>query len=120
MIPVLIFFAHAIFAVWAFAKSYQMDGLVQAFLNLFFIVVLFTVGWTISDLVVGFVISSEGYEILLPTSKLSMFFLKITGFIQLYGNGYGRILPKDSVSLIVLTAIEYFFYRFYFKQTKMN
>ena len=120
MIPVLIFFAHAIFAVWAFAKSYQTDGIVQAFLNVFFIVILFTVGWTISDLMVGFVISSEGYEIMLPASKISMFFLKTTGFIQLYGNGYGRILPKDSISLIVLTTIEYFFYRFYFKQTKMN
>ncbi len=120
MIPVLIFFAHAIFAVWAFAKSYQTDGIVQAFLNVVFIIILFTVGWTISDLLVGFVISSEGYEILLPGGKVSMFFLKMTGFIQLYGNGYGKILPKDSVSLIVLTVIEYFFYRFYFKQTKMN
>lgn len=120
MIPVLIFFAHAIFAVWAFAKSYQTDGIVQAFLNIFFIIILFTVGWTISDLIVGFVVLSEGYEIMLPTSKISMFFLKATGFIQLYGNGYGRILPKDSISLIVLTVIEFFFYKFYFRQTKMN
>jgi len=120
LIPVIIFFAHAIFAVWAFAKSYQSDGIVQAFLNVFFIVVLFTVGWTISDLVVGFLISDAGYEVLLPSGSVSMFFLKITGFIVVYGNGYGRILPKDAISLVVLTAIEYFFYRFYFKQTKMN
>lgn len=120
MIPVLIFFAHAIFAVWAFAKSYQTDGIVQAFLNVIFIIILFTVGWTISDLLVGFIVSSEGYEILLPSGKVAMFFLKMTGFIQLFGNGYGKIMPKDSISLIVLTTIEYFFYRFYFKQTKLN
>ena len=120
MIPVLIFFAHAIFAVWAFAKSYQTDGIVQAFLNVIFIIILFTVGWTISDLLVGFIVSSNGYEILLPSGKVAMFFLKMTGFIQLFGNGYGKIMPKDSISLIVLTTIEYFFYRFYFKQTKLN
>lgn len=120
MIPVLVFFAHAIFAVWAFAKSFQTDGIVQAFLNVFFIVILFTVGWTISDLLVGFLVSDSGYEIMLPTGSVAMFFLKITGFIKVYGNGDGRILPKDSVSMIVLTAIEYFFYRFYFKQTSMK
>lgn len=120
MIPVIIFFAHAVFAVWAFAKSFQSDGIVQAFLNVFFIVILFTVGWTISDLLVGFFVSSSGYEILLPSGKVAMFFLKITGFINVYGNGYGRILPKDSISLVVLSTIEYFFYKFYFKQTKMN
>ena len=120
MIPVIIFFAHAIFAVWAFAKSYQTDGIVQAFLNVIFIIILFTVGWTISDLLVGFIISGDGYEILLPTGKTAMFFLKMTGFIQLFGNGYGKLMPKDSISLIVLTIIEYFFYRFYFRQTKLN
>jgi len=120
LIPVLVFFAHAIFAVWAFAKSFQTDGIVQAFLNVFFIVILFTVGWTISDLLVGFLVSDSGYEIMLPTGSVAMFFLKITGFIKVYGNGYGRILPKDSVSLLVLTAIEYFFYKFYFKQTSMK
>jgi hypothetical protein len=120
LIPVLVFFAHAIFAVWAFAKSYQTDGIVQAFLNVFFIVILFTVGWTISDLLVGFIVSDVGYEILLPTNGLSMFFLKLTGFIKVYGNGYGRLTPKDSVSLLFLTTIEIFFYRFYFKQTSMK
>jgi hypothetical protein len=120
LIPVIIFFAHTVFLAWAFAKSYQNDGLVQAFLNVFFIVILFTVGWTLSDLVVGIIISADGYEIALPTGKLALFFLKLTGFVKIYGNGFGKLIPKDSISLVVLTIIEYFFYRFYFKQTTVK
>lgn len=120
MIPVIIFFAHTVFLVWAFAKSFQNDGLVQAFLNVFFIIILFTVGWTLSDLVVGLFISANGYEIAVPDSKAALFFLKITGFVRIYGNGFGKLIPKDSISLVVLTIIEYFFYRFYFRQTSLK
>ncbi len=120
MIPVIIFFGHLIFLAWAFSKSYQNDGLVQAFLNVFFIVILFTVGWTLSDLVVGLFINAGGYEIAIPDSKTAQFFLKITGFVRIYGNGFGKLIPKDSISLVVLTIIEYFFYRFYFRRTSLK
>lgn len=119
MIPVLVFFGHTIFAVWAFAKSFQSDGIVQAILNVCFIIILFTVGWTLSDLIVGFILSDAGYQITLPSSPVSMFFLKMTGFLRLQG-GSGLLQPKDSVALIFLTTIEYFFYRFYFRQTVMR
>lgn len=115
MIPVIVFFGHTIFACWAFCKSFQSDGLVQAILNVCFIVILFTVGWTISDLLVGFVISDAGYLINLPTSPSSLLLLKTTGFIKMHGVT-GSLQIKDSVSLIVLTVIEFYFYRFYFKQ----
>ncbi len=120
MIPVIIFFGHTVFLAWAFAKSFQNDGLVQAFLNVFFIIILFTVGWTLSDLVVGLFISASGYEIAVPANKAALFFLKITGFVRIYGNGFGKLIPKDSISLVVLTIIEYYFYRFYFRQTSLK
>ncbi len=116
MIPVIIFFAHTIFAVWAFGKSYQSDGLVQAILNVCFIIILFTVGWTVSDLIVGIFLSDSGYSIVLPHNPVALTFLKLTGFLRIQG-GSGFIQPKDSVSLIVLTVIEYYFYKFYFRQT---
>jgi len=120
MIPVIIFFGHTIFAVWAFAKSFQSEGFLQAMLNVVFIIILFTVGWTLSDLVVGLIISDSGYEIMLPQQQIYLFFIKITGLVKIYGNGAGKLIPKDSISLVVLTAIEYFFYKFYFKQTSMK
>ncbi len=127
MIPVIVFFGHTIFACWAFCKSYQSDGWVQAILNVCFIVILFTVGWTISDLLVGFVISDAGYLFNLPSSPLSLFFLKITGVIKMQGSAElftgslkSSAQPKDSISLLVLTVIEFYFYRFYFKQAPVS
>lgn len=117
MIPVIIFFLHTIFAVYAFCKSFQVEGLLQAFLNTGFIIILFSVGWTISDLFVGFVISPNGYVIDMPTSKAILSLLKISGFFT-PGQGKGTLNPKDSISLIVLSIMEYYFYKFYFRETK--
>lgn len=117
MIPVIIFFLHTIFIVYAFSKSFQVEGLMQAFLNTGFIIILFAVGWTISDLFVGFVVSANGYQVDMPTSKLILSVLKISGFFT-PGQGKGTLNPKDSISLIVLSLMEYYFYKFYFRETK--
>ena len=118
MIDAIIFFGHTIFAVYAFARSYQVDGLLQAFLNVAFIIILFAVGWTISDLLVGFVIPVEGYTIATPHSKAAFALLKMTGVFVPGSDGYSTVSPKDTISLILLTVIEIFFYRFYFRSTK--
>jgi len=117
MIPVIIFYLHTIFAVYAFSKSFQVEGILQAFLNTGFIIILFSVGWTISDLFVGFIISSNGYMIDMPTNKVFLSLLKISGFFT-PGQGKGVLNPKDSISLIVLSVMEYYFYKFYFRETK--
>lgn len=117
MIPVIIFYLHTIFAVYAFCKSFQSEGLLQAFLNTGFIIILFSVGWTISDLFVGFAVSSNGYLVDMPTSKVVLSLLKISGFFT-PGQGKGVLNPKDSISLIVLSVMEYYFYKFYFRETK--
>jgi len=119
MIPVIIFYLHTIFAVYAFCKSFQVEGLLQAFLNTGFIIILFSVGWTISDLIVGFVVSANGYTIDMPTSKAILSMLKISGFFApLQGQNRAILNPKDSISLILLSVIEYYFYKFYFRETK--
>jgi hypothetical protein len=120
VIAVLIFYCHTIFAVYAFCKSYQSDGWVQAFLNIAFIIVLFTVGWTISDLVVGLIIAENGYNIFTPQNNVFLTLLKLTGFYKPSGNGMANLYPKDAISLIVLSLLEITFYRFYFKKTKIN
>lgn len=117
MIPVIIFYLHTIFAVYAFCKSFQAEGLLQAFLNTGFIIILFAVGWTISDLFVGFIISPNGYLIDMPVNKIALSLLKISGFFT-PGQGKGTLNPKDSISLIVLSVMEYYFYKFYFRETK--
>jgi hypothetical protein len=115
MIAVIIFFIHVIFAVYVFSKTYQSDGLMQSFLNIGFIIILFSVGWVISDLIIGIVISDQGYLIDIPKGAFGQFLLKISGFFVPNNNGTGRLVPKDTAALIVLTIMEFFFYKFYFK-----
>ncbi|HRE40658.1 MAG TPA: hypothetical protein PLG90_04945 [Ignavibacteria bacterium] len=115
MIAVIIFFIHIIFAVIVFSKTYQSDSLMQAILNIAFIIILFSVGWVVSDLVVGLIISSNGYVIEIPVNKFLQFLLKTSGFFIPNNNGTGVLQPKDTISLIILTVIEIFFYRFFFK-----
>ncbi|HEY5125235.1 MAG TPA: hypothetical protein VIK14_16010 [Ignavibacteria bacterium] len=118
MIAVLIFFVHAIFAVWAFSKSYQNDSWLQAFLNFAFIIILFSVGWTVSDLLMGLFIRDSGYILNVGYNPILLTLLKISGFYRPQGNGMALLLPKDTLSLVLLSTIEYFFYKFYFQRTK--
>ena len=74
MIIAVIYFLHVIFAVYAFAKSYQSDGWLQAFLNLAFIITLFAVSLTVCELFVGMVIPDSGYRIPMPDNKVLLFY----------------------------------------------
>jgi len=90
----------------------------MAFLNVAFIIVLFTVGWTLSDLVIGLFISESGYRILIPQGKIFLMIIKLTGFFKPESAEYAKLLPKDSIALVFLSTIEVFFYRFFFKEIK--
>jgi len=118
MIAVIIFYLHLIFACYVFAKTFQSDGVVMALLNVAFVVVLFTVGWTISDLVTGLFISDAGYRILIPQGKFFLTLVKLTGFYRPESAEYAKLLPKDAIALVLLSTIEVFFYRFFFREVK--
>ncbi len=118
MIAVIIFYLHLIFACYVFSKTFQSDGIVMAFLNVAFIIVLFTVGWTLSDLIIGLFISENGYKIMIPQGKVLLTFIKLTGFFKPESAEYAKLLPKDSIALVFLSTIEVFFYRFFFKEVK--
>jgi hypothetical protein len=118
LIAVIIFYLHLIFACYVFCKTFQSDGVVMAFLNVAFIVVLFTVGWTLSDLITGLFISENGYRIMIPQSKLFLTFIKLTGFFKPESADYAKLLPKDPIALVFLSTIEVLFYRFFFKEVK--
>lgn len=119
MIIAIIYFLHVIFAVYAFAKSYQDDGWLQAFLNLGFIITIFAVALTVCELIVGFFIPDIGYRITMPANPVILFMLKISGFYAQQGNTV-TLTPKDSVTLIFVSMLELFFYRFYFRKTSVT
>ncbi|HMS65520.1 MAG TPA: hypothetical protein PKD83_09745 [Ignavibacteria bacterium] len=119
MIIAVIYFLHAIFAVYAFAKSYQSDGWMQAFLNLGFIVTLFAVSLTVCELFVGLFIPDNGYSMNIPSNQVLLFFLKTSGFYSQQGTVI-TLTPKDTITLIFVTLLEIAFYNFYFKKTSVT
>lgn len=91
MVSAFIFSAHLVFMLVIFTKKWQNESLSSAFTNLALIIVLFAVGWSISTSVVKIFIDSKGF---------------------------GIQFDADAISLTLLTIVEFFFYRFYFKEEK--
>lgn len=89
MISAFIFFLHFLFALLIFTKKWQQEGLSFAFLNMGLIAILFTVGWSITGMVLKLFLEPEGL---------------------------GFYLTRDDFSLVILTIAEYFFYRIYYKE----
>jgi len=88
MIIGIIFFAHLIFSIIIFTKKWQDEGVSGGLLNIALIGILFSVGWTITGM----------------TSKLLM-----------EPKGFGIYYDRDAFSLSILTILEYFFYKMYYK-----
>ncbi len=93
MIEVILFYGHAVFFTWVFAKNYVEESFLSSFLSTIFVIVIFSVGWTFSAFVIGFVVPDEGFS---------------------------RILTKAAFSLALLTVLEVIFYRFYFSNRKVK
>ncbi|MGQ9799864.1 MAG: hypothetical protein ACUVRG_11370 [Ignavibacterium sp.] len=89
MITGLIFAFHLLFILIIFTKKWQDENLSTAFLNVGLIIILFSVGWTITGMIAKAVMEPQGF---------------------------GREFNRDTFSLVLLTIIEYFFYKFYYSE----
>jgi uncharacterized membrane protein YhdT len=90
MITAIIFFAHFIFTLIIFTKKWQDEGLSAAWMNVGLIVILFAVGWTVTGMIAKILMEQEGL---------------------------GIHFDRDTFSLTLLTIMEVFFYRFYYRDT---
>ncbi len=88
MITALIFTAHIFFALIIFTKEWQDENLTSACLNIVLIGILFSVGWTLTNLISQLIMKPKGF---------------------------GIYFDRDTFSLTLLTIIEFFFYRIYYK-----
>lgn len=91
MIPLFIFYIHIVAFTYLFVREYQREGLSAGFLTLGFLILIFSVGWSISSLILKNVIDETGF---------------------------GTWLNRDALSLVVLTICEAVFYYFYFREKK--
>ena len=89
MISAFIFFAHFLFILIIFTWKWQSDGISAAFINVALILILFAVGWTITGMVAQLLMEPKGL---------------------------GSYFDRDTFSLALLTIVEYFFYRIYYKE----
>lgn len=89
MITGIIFAIHILFILVIFVKKWQDENLSTAFLNVGLIIILFSVGWTITGMIAKAVMEPEGF---------------------------GREFNRDTFSLILLTIAEFFFYKFYYSE----
>lgn len=119
MIIAVIYFVHVIFAVYSFARSYQSEGVVQAVLNVMFIIILFAVSLTVCEIFTGLLIPEAGYSMEMPSNQVLLFFMKISGFYSQQGRTV-TLTPKDSITLILVSVLEYYFYRFYFGRVRSS
>jgi formate hydrogenlyase subunit 3/multisubunit Na+/H+ antiporter MnhD subunit len=90
MITAIIFFAHLIFLIIIFTKKWQEEGLSSAWMNIGLIGILFAVGWTATSFIAKILMEQEGF---------------------------GIHFNRDTFSLTLLTIVEVFFYRNYYKDT---
>jgi uncharacterized membrane protein YhdT len=88
MVIAIIFLLHAVFITYIFIKKLKSTNLSSALIDLLLIIILFSVGWSIATMVTK---------------------------IFWDPSGFGKYFDRDSISLTILTVVEYFFYRFYFK-----
>jgi hypothetical protein len=93
MVSAIIFSAHLMFVIFIFTKKWQHESLSSAFINLALVIILFSVGWSISTTIVKIFFESKG--------------------LGLYFNA-------DDISLTLLSIVEYFFYRFYYREDKLT
>jgi hypothetical protein len=90
MITAIIFFAHFIFTLIIFTKKWQEEGISSAWMNVGLIVILFAVGWTVTGMIAKILMEQEGL---------------------------GIHFDRDTFSITLLTIMEVFFYRFYYRDT---
>jgi hypothetical protein len=84
----MVFYAHILALAAGFTKRYQEEGIAEGFLAVFFVALIFFVGWSISSFLLKFLIGPEGL---------------------------GPLLDRDALSLLLLTAGEAVFYYFFLR-----
>ena len=90
MITAIIFFVHFIFGLIIFTIKWQDEGITSAWMNIGLIIILFAVGWTMTGLIAKLLLEQKGF---------------------------GIYFDRDTFSLTLLSIIEVFFYKFYYKNT---
>ena len=90
MIPLVVFYVHVVALASVFTKRWQEDGTGEGVLAVFFMALIFFVGWGISSFILKLVMDQ---------------------------GGFGPGLDRDALSLLLLTIVEGGFYYVFFSRS---
>lgn len=100
MIAIIVFYLHIVGAVYAFSKGYVEHKLVDAFMSLAFVAIIFSVGWTMAGFIVRFLFPEEGFGTWLDNDTSSLILvtifeavLYITYFVKQRGKSQQAVTP---------------------------
>lgn len=93
MIPLVVFYLHIVGVVAVFTKRYQAEGIGEGFLAVFFMGLIFFVGWAMASFIMKLVMPEEGWA---------------------------PWFERDAASLVLLTLGESVLYYFYFREDRNN
>ncbi len=89
MIPLVVFYIHVVALAAVFTKRWQEEGTGEGVLAVFFMALIFFVGWGISGFILKLLVDQAGF---------------------------GPGLDRDALSLLLLTIVEGgFYYVFFFR-----
>jgi len=88
VIPLLVFYIHIVAVAAGFTRRWQDEGLGEGLLAVFFMALIFFVGWSMASFLMKLLISAGDAR---------------------------AVLNRDAASLLLLTAGEAVFYYFYLK-----
>lgn len=102
MVSAFIFILHFITAVYAFIV-YKKESVGEGFLAVAFVGIVFAVSWTIASMLTNLLFSIDWF---------------VRWYWQPLDSWVWRVVRKefnyDTISLLILTGIEFVFYYFYF------
>ena len=88
MVPLIVFYLHVVALTAIFTKRFQDENVAEGFLAIFFMGLIFFVGWAMASFIMKLVMMPEGF---------------------------GPWFNRDAASLVLLTVAEGVLYYFYFR-----
>jgi len=93
VIPLIVFYIHIVAVAAVFTRRWQVEGPGEGFLAVFFMALIFFVGWSISSFILKLVMTKEGLGVLFDRDSMSLLFLTIAEAIFYYF--YSKETPQD-------------------------
>ncbi|MAT57162.1 MAG: hypothetical protein K8F60_17085 [Melioribacteraceae bacterium] len=115
MIIFFIFLFHIIFGIYIFVKVLKTESFSSALFNLFLIIILFSVGWAFLNFFTKLFFDQLVYSTHINSESPLWFVLQFAAMWMKKPDGFMFNFTLDKLNLILLTIIEFFFYKNYYK-----